>query len=205
MQSPLINYSLIQKAVEYYESCGYQYIEVPWVVSPEALNITRPANLPPIDSPRLVASGEQSFLEMILKGELGKGKFCCATPCYRPGDQGKDPYHFDQFFKVELISNKSDDTESDRGKFIIDAMGFFQRRGVRILITMPEDEERAECTERYSPMDLVAPLGDEEIELGSYGVRWNKNTGYWVYGTGLALPRFQQVLDGISQNKNQEG
>lgn len=31
------------------------------------------------------------------------------------------------------------------------------------------------------------------VELGSYGIRERKNF-VWIYGTGLALPRFEQVV-----------
>lgn len=198
MKSPSINYKLVHDAIDWYQRCGYQYIEVPWVVSPEALNITRPVDLPPVDKPRLVASGEQSFLEMILKRKLEKGSFCCATPCYRPGDQGKGQYHFDQFFKVELITYGSDDIFMDKHEMIQSALSFFHEK-VDAIITETKEEKRAGCveiTDRYPSIDIVTQ--SDRVELGSYGARVNESIGVWIYGTGLALPRFQQVTDAIS-------
>lgn len=34
------------------------------------------------------------------------------------------------------------------------------------------------------------------IEVGSYGIRQYKNL-FWVYGTGLAEPRFSQAINGV--------
>ncbi len=41
-----IDYSIIEKAKIFYAQKGYKYIEVPWVVSSDAINITMPKSIP---------------------------------------------------------------------------------------------------------------------------------------------------------------
>lgn len=41
--------------------------------------------------------------------------------------------------------------------------------------------------------DIVTDL--QKIELGSYGIRQHPSVGRWVYGTGLAEPRYSYAIE----------
>src|SRR5712671_3225601 len=101
-----IDYSLLAKAQQYYSIEGFQYIEAPWTVSQAALDITRPLgseNHYHISEKKknLVASGEQSFVYLMIKGYLQEGFYQCITPCFR--EDSYDLTHCKQFIKNELI------------------------------------------------------------------------------------------------------
>lgn len=172
-----INYEFIASAVNYYSRLGYEYIEVPWLVSWDAINITRPPHAQPYQtfSGNLVASGEQSFLEIRNKLEVGK-RYQCVTPCFR--DENYDDLHKEWFIKNELIWVVNHDLPEYFMMCLEDAKSFFSSYGkVEIVDT-----------------DIGKDLFINGIEVGSYGYR-----GYekfrWVYGTGVAEPRLSQALN----------
>jgi hypothetical protein len=189
-----LRYDLIEAAIQYYKARGFEYIEVPWVVSAKAMNVTVPSYGTKSTSDNcFVASGEQSFMQMILDGALPHGRYCCATPCYRPWDAGKSAQHQAQFFKVELIQYIKDSIydSMDYWKLRYTAEMFFKRYvyGVRQIDT--KDDDRQECT-THTSHDIVTDWG---LELGSYGHRSHFDIGAWIYGTGVALPRLQNAME----------
>src|SRR5574343_566742 len=107
-----ISYSLLGQAIELYERRGYRQVEVPWRVTTDILNITRPASSQNKDyiiqgtDKGLIASGEQGFLYLANKGVLPPGKYQTVTPCFR--NETHDRYHSKQFMKVELIELLTD-------------------------------------------------------------------------------------------------
>jgi len=192
-----IDYKVIEDAKAFYGDAGFKYIEVPWVVSPGAYNATAPKNGHIAKSQTVVASGEQSFMQLILDGLLAPGKYCCATPCFRPWDSGRSREHLPQFFKVELIEHDLKDFNEnvkdylDRyGKMKSLALEFLRQYVPQTTDIKTNDDERLECTTHVSH-DLVTTWG---LELGSYGVRSHAAIGYWIYGTGVALPRLTSAM-----------
>ena len=199
-----VEYDIVAKAITYYELAGYSYVNAPWQVSLDALMITAPSSFNKEDVAKanpngFVASGEQSFLQMALDKKLFKGKYCCATPCFRPNDDLKDGLHFPNFFKVELIEYMGDDicdVPKIAGK--VDSMtekaAIFMENilGKDLLIESIIDDERAGCQSSFC-CDIVTPM--TKIELGSYGYRVAEQIGSWIYGTGVALPRLTIVGD----------
>ncbi len=176
---PRIDYDYIAAAISFYEKEGYSYIELPWLASKESMNVTSPINRKLFEtfSGCLLASGEQAFIEG--RNYLPKGKFMCATPCFRD-EPLLDKYHHPSFFKVELIethSNLADDMED----MIVDALCFFSK------YIGKSDKLEVIGTEEGKDISLNG------VELGSYGLR-TYNGFDWVYGTGLAEPRFSQIL-----------
>jgi len=176
-----IDYRKISLALDFYESRGYQRVKVPWVVSPKAEMITG-RDFPAVasDLGYHVASAEQSFLQMILDGRLPVGKFVACTPCYR--DEQETEYSEKWFLKVELINylgfDRTKNPEKSVKEILADAKNFLRKY-------LPAKAEKTDIG-----FDLVSPDG---IELGSYG--WRRYGGFsWVYGTGLAEPRFSQCL-----------
>ncbi len=187
-----IEFELLNNASQYFENKGFKYLDVPWVVSQEALKITCPDSSEP-ESSGFVASGEQSFLELALQKKLRQGKFHCITPCCRFQDK-IDKWHYHQFYKLELIEYfgeiKPAHDISEMMKCVSCFIEVFKRYTDEISLEIVEDEVRKGC-ESLSSMDITV----NGIEYGSYGIRHNENVGYWMYGTGVALPRFQQILE----------
>lgn len=175
-----VNWHRISQAVSWYTSLGYKYIEVPWVVDDAPYSVTRPPGAPAYATlgGNLVASGEQSFMQLMDNG-VSVGKSVCCTPCFR-AEPRYDELHFPYFMKVELI-HKSGGKE-DLNEIIGDAYNFFENWcSVRCdVVNMPDGT--------YDIVDKYTG-----IELGSYGIRRWKDFS-WVYGTGVAEPRTSQVV-----------
>lgn len=188
MQRPHINYERIARALDFYKrQRQYEYVEVPWVVGKEAVDITRPPlsrrfdvtwGADPVGA--LVASGEQSLLD--IRADLCPGrKYVCVTPCFR--DDTPDQFHQREFMKVELmiVVWKHDPAEPALHTITQDArafFGLFQSCGSTLQLTQT---------------DIGQDLTIEGIEVGSYGCREHGDFR-WVYGTGVAEPRLSQSL-----------
>lgn len=177
-----IKWKLVDAALDYYTRAGYQYLEVPWLISKEATNQTLPIDKEIMEaiSPKksfgcLVGSAEQSFIQLMLDKKISSGKYCAATPCFR--DDDPDELHLTTFFKVELIDINpigNNDTFAKAWDFMS-------------LLKGNSDLKFAETSEGT---DLMI----NEIEVGSYGFRQMTDPKIsWYYGTGLALPRFTQA------------
>lgn len=174
----MINYHHIAEAEDYYQALGYQRVDVPWVVPREPYEATFPHEfaMPYFTlGGFLVASGEQSFLNMLLTGELEEGKWQCTTPCFRDEPQ-YDELHHPWFMKVELIHVGLNVSH----RVLADARGFFEQY-LRV-DTVGID---------YNQVDIVDYANG--VELGSYGFREYKGKK-WTYGTGVAEPRLSTVL-----------
>ncbi len=194
-----MNYRNIATAVDYYKNLGYEHFpEAPWMVSSHAYNATKPTDAPDIalipesagnlgnDLFRyLVASGEQSFLQMMIDGQDLK-RAICVTPCYR--NDKFDSLRRPNFMKAEVI-NAHDVDEGHLVHMISEAVAFFsQYCQVRVVKTSAKPE-----------FDIIEK--NTRIELGSYGIRerFISNRRFaWIYGTGCAEPRLSTVLSRIS-------
>jgi hypothetical protein len=177
----MINYSLISKAIKAYKKLGYKHIDVPWTVSKNIIDITLPPGriaFPADGENFLVGSAEQSFLHLILNCDLKSGKYVAASPCFRNDDI--DKYHKKYFFKVELINYSADAAlgKSELTDLIADAYSVFK------IFT----KKKVQFTKTRDGYDLEV----DGVEIGSYGIR-EFNGFNWVYGTGIAEPRFSQV------------
>lgn len=180
----MINYSLIGKAIKKYKKLGYSYMEVPWMVGTKATYSTMPEDGSAFAvkgkylDDYLVGSAEQSFVQLILDKKLKNGKYVAATPCFR--DNPEDEYHQKTFFKVELIhySRKVFFQESDLHDVLADAL--------TVLSGLTDKKIKTVKT------NIGYDLEIDGIEIGSYGIRYFQGVN-WVYGTGLAEPRFSKV------------
>ncbi len=174
-----IDYRKISEALDHYEGRGYEYMEVPWVVSRESMNVTLPPNgeATSLQYGDLVGSAEQGFIELMRRGETIL-KACAVTPCFRIEDD-YDDLHYPYFFKCELIN--TDATDENLNQMINDAREFF---GQYTDVDVEEVEPGA-----YDIVDRKL-----RIELGSYGIR-NCEGKRFIYGTGVALPRLTTVLE----------
>lgn len=182
----------LQLARDFYSSKGVQYMEVPWIVSREAIDATIPdPDIKPhevfLDGEYkgcLVGSAETSFLQLILDNKLEPFKeYQAITPCFR-GDK-LDILHCNYFMKLELFMYTEDRVTSS-SHFVDKAEDLFDIIGIS-------------TSRKHMPTTNTIDIVDSKfgIELGSYGRRSYKGL-QWVMGTGIAQPRTSQVLDRLS-------
>lgn len=184
-----IDWHLISDFLSYYKVQEYKYIDTPWVVSDTATYVTLPSNFNPTrigsieDGRSLVGSAEQGFIEMMLHGELSFGKWVSAGPCFRE-EVNQDDLRRSYFFKIELCHILTD----QQWEYKLDH-----------LADMIHDVE--ENFEQHINLNITKKITDSGfdleingIEIGSYGFR--SFSGFnWIYGTGLALPRFDAAIN----------
>ena len=181
-QKPLtIDFSLIGAAQKFYQKAGFNLVAVPWVIDEAYVAETKPAGVEFYSTLGgvLVASAEQSFIQMLDKGWDEPGAYQATTPCFR--DENHDGLHFPYFMKTELFDNNQV-TQSRLLEMVDIALTFFNTLNPGLA----KVEEMGDGT-----FDIVGVKTG--VELGSYGIRERKNF-VWIYGTGLALPRFEQVV-----------
>lgn len=177
-----IDWMSIGQAQCSYYTVGYEYLEVPWLVGREAVDITKPPHARNFETFAgcLVASGEQSFLAVRDSLERGK-KYQCVTPCFRD-EQQHDELHRQWFVKLELmyVLMPWDIREDKVLEVVQDALDFFWHFACGC-------ELRVVRTENGYDIEVNG------VEVGSYGYR-EYNGFRWVYGTGIAQPRFAQAF-----------
>lgn len=193
----MISWDNVSRAILHYQKLGFQYLETPWIVSDEAIQATIPpgATASFCGDGYLVGSAEQGFVELMIQGKLGPGRYVSAGPCFR--SDPVDKYHQRHFFKVELICLVSPTTafeDIDEGVHTLARMvkEFFDE----VLTPSSEDQDairdfQAEPTKLVKTQDGL-DIELNGIELGSYGFR-RFQSFEWLYGTGYADPRFSTV------------
>lgn len=169
-----ISFTHFLTAAAYYSASGYVPSEAPMVIAEAASALTAPPGVVELyHAPGrvYVASAEQSFLDRVMREDNPPTRGMYLTPCVRD-ELVLDDLHLRVFLKLELIHFGG--TERDLPEMLRMARGFYSRY-------IPVEE-----VDTVSGTDLVSPEG---VELGSYGVRSVNGLSY-VYGTGLAEPRF---------------
>ena len=158
-------------------------------MTPAVSEITKPKDKKeeffiPSKNKVLVASGEQGFLYLYLKGFLPKGKYFTITPCFR--DEVFDFLHTKYFMKTELIVTENV-CEEELKKLIDVAFEFFS-------LYLPKDNLSIYKSLDSDSTDIFYTDENNAFELGSYGIR-NCNYLTWIYGTGVAEPRFSRIVE----------
>lgn len=203
---PDINWGRIGRAVAFYTNRGYTYLEVPWIVEAESTEVTLPAHAKALKAVNhlsyrvdgvqfplnvvhshgdLVGSAEQSFIQLMREGRLPQGHYVAVSPCFRIEPEYNERYQ-PYFMKVELI-NVGGIGEIDVDAVTEDALSFFRSE------MSDEDSEAFECVLQDGTAMDIELAG---IEIGSYGEREWENFR-WVYGTGLAEPRFSVARNAL--------
>lgn len=178
-----INWKLLHEASHYYSSF-FTYQETPYLIPKEYSTYTKPhcdesyilnQGLFKTQPHELVGSAEQGFIYLLLQNKLSSDKLYSISPCFRTEEY--DNTHQPWFIKLELfhISDKKSDLEDMINK----AMIFFKNYYCPIILEKTADNS----------FDLLI----NDIEIGSYGMRKIENTSF-IYGTGLALPRFEIAI-----------
>jgi hypothetical protein len=177
----MINYERIGKAQLFYKALGYANVETPWFVSQQACQATLPPDRKQIlcTFGSLVGSGEQGFIQQMLDGTLEAGKYQTTTPCFRDEPEYNELTR-QAFMKVELIWYMPDDPQAAYETVLNDALTcHFTVSHAELIDALQTDDG----------FDLMY----NKIEIGSYGIR-KMDKHIWVYGTGLAEPRFSLAL-----------
>lgn len=179
-----VNWSKLHDAKCVWEAHGYQYIETPYWVTREAIEMTFPADVEPHKNRYhvegtdryLVASGEQGFAQMMIDGTLPPGRYCTIGPCFR--DDAIDELHQNHFVKLEIIDTTG--SASALGDMISTAQELFSY----MCLSKPV------LVEYQGGYDIEIA----GVEVGSYGFREANGFG-WAYGTGLAEPRLSIAVE----------
>jgi phenylalanyl-tRNA synthetase alpha subunit len=212
-----IDYNILNDSLYYYESNGYKYVEVPWMIDDKVSDITKPEdreNFYINDNQVLVASGEQSFMQLINDAKIEPGKYVALTPCFRD-EPSVDKLHKQYFMKTELIVL---DTMPNLKKEFINVLRlcceFFKKytsvviqhnetvtsfdstdfKKIEEFIISRESSDNPEIEDIYD-FDIIDK--NSSIELGSYGIRSetiNNKIASWIYATACAEPRLSSTI-----------
>jgi hypothetical protein len=192
---------LLHLAIQWWQTQGFVYVDLPWMVPSRYADAHRPAfcrDVPTLHG-SFVGSGEQSFLMLREKGLLAGGApgFIGWTPCLRD-EAVLDDTHQHGFMKAEwYVPLMRAQVSSWRAR--LDELLTAQEMMFRAVALYSEGPiglriEREESG--AAQHDLV--IGG--LEVGSYGLRHFAGQSY-IYGTALALPRFTQALERVSHKK----
>lgn len=197
-----IDLDILAKAARLYADLGYKRVEVPWWVTADVANITKPTGVSTesdyklsVNGKVLIASGEQSFLYLANKGHLPQGWYQTLTPCFR--NEAYDSYHSKQFMKLELI-----ELHEPRRQLYQSDVEAIAARALHALQQLTPDSEL--MIVETGVADPLQPLGCRQldialktkhglVEVGSYGAR-QTSFAAWLYGTGVAEPRFSKAV-----------
>lgn len=181
----MIDYKRLGNSIDFYEKNGFNRVEVPWTVTKAISEITKPEGKKEWEiigkDKVLVASGEQGFLYLYLKGFLPKGRFQAISPCYR--EEPFDILHTKYFMKNELII--TDEVNDENLMRMIETCKEFFESELQVKCDVVKTEQGYD-------------IEYDGIELGSYGIR---SCDYleWIFGTGCACPRMSMVKNIIER------
>lgn len=173
-----------------YSAQGFADYPQPWFASQRAIEMTLPPGTTPTvlhGEDLLVGSAEQAFIDRMLQGTMKPGKWQTITPCFRREPQ-YDALHLPYFVKLELIHYMPEQVEYALSDMLAVVHSALQRR----LNCHPLAHELRLTRERT---DIGWDLMLRGQEVGSYGIRAFENH-QWVYGTGVAEPRFSTLMSG---------
>lgn len=175
-----IDTKLVFKAMQYYEELGYTMMYAPLVVDVDVAKHTSPIGAELLyhsHNKVYVGSAEQSFIQLHKEGRLPVGKYMALTPCNRD-ERVLDETHYLSFLKLELII-VGVECSPQYTQMIKDCYNLF-RSNVQEAFQVVKIETTEEGT------DIVW----QGVEIGSYGQRKMLDGTPYIYGTGLAEPRF---------------
>lgn|SRR6185312_723811 len=186
-----IDYDLLSKAKQFYGKRGFCSIEVPWIVDKKYSLVTTSNDKAFATKPskHFVGSAEQAFLQLAFRNKLVEyHRYQSITPCFRRDKE--DESHGQWFMKLELFEYCTNIESSHLRKnlgfdypwFISSAHSFFSSLA-------PEGTDIKIIPTEGGGSDIMI----NGVEVGSYGKRCHENVT-WLYGTGIALPRFNYAL-----------
>lgn len=190
-----VDADVIYRAMTYWRNRGFIPMRVPMCVGKKAMAHTAPPGAQDhrylhVDGDFYVASSEQSFLQMENRGQLnmvpGRSQYMALTPCFRGMEA--DDTHYDIFLKLELFAvPESDDKES--GEMLACELAFQSKDLLEVLGELDSDRLKVVDT------DIGFDVEYNGLELGSFGTRQTITGKWYVYGTGLAEPRYSLAVE----------
>lgn len=194
LEEVIIDYALLSKAITYYKSKGYCPIEVPWVVTHAASMETAPMESVVYVTnykEHFIGSAEQGFIQLMLEQPhklILERKYFAVSPCFRRDTP--DDIHSRWFVKLELFQMFRDKEPAVYVKAMHDIIADAKEFLTSLVTTgVPIEEE-------YDSKKLIVDLMYDNLELGSYGYKHLKQANAtWIFGTGLALPRTQLIMN----------
>ena len=183
LRYPLIDWGILHRACLYYSSLGYQQKETPWIIPEDYGKTTKPHidksfvhnnDMFKNQAQELVGSAEQGFIYLLLNNLLPEGKYFSVSPCFRVDNYDKT--HLPWFMKLEILIHSPGNENKYLQCVMEDAFNFFNTNSI-----IP-------C-EKVMMEDGTYDINLNGLEIGSYGIRKIESIQY-VYGTGVALPRF---------------
>lgn len=197
----IIDYKLLAEAISFYESHGFKQIEVDYIIPSDEMrwtpeiakhdkSFTLDDGMFKHTPHELVGSAEQSFAMMISNGTLKPGRYMAVTPCFRFEPEGYGIIHQMHFIKLELIIY-----EDFKDHYICEIMHLVDLCKTFYSFKLDNISHKVISCNDEGAVDLMY----NNIELGSYGSRVNGNIGWrkYIYGTGLALPRFSVAKESV--------
>lgn len=190
----VIEYQILAHAIEIYKKQGFIQVEVPWIVSVDAKRITHngPTPYELITDQSLVGSAEQSFVQLIMSEEnlSPNTKFMSVSPCFRY-EPHVDFYHSNQFIKLELFVYMPKDDLFSLWHHVYreDLVPSNLKNSITFVNTSKLTSDPS--------IEAAYDLEINNIEVGSAYVRSFTHKGMshrYFCATGLALPRFSQVI-----------
>jgi len=180
----------IARAQRHYSDCGFVNVDLPWSVATPYIDATIPPDAVPLYD--MVGSGEQSLIAKFDPkwGDFVNGRYQCVTPCFRPGDRDRSECHLPEFLKLELMA-----ISSDREPNYPLLLAYVVTPVIRFMKKADLTVELVNTSQ--TSWDLMGQKNGVWVELGSYGWRTVAlpfGVRTWYYGTGIAEPRFSQVL-----------
>ena len=188
-----IDYNLLNKALKYFSKRGFRQVEVPWRVSKEAIDGTFDSRESfKVQDKFLIGSAEQGFLELYLQNKLTSNQLMSVSPCFR--NEPEDYFHQQEFIKLELIYFSDYSLESRvEYKIFREFIISFIIKKLKIKASDIFISGVLDSNSIYSEDILI-----NGIEYGSYGIRQFQDK-YYIYGTGIALPRASKILKSIER------
>lgn len=178
----LIDWSLLAKAAQFYAQAGFTQTETPYALPEVYHSYTKPHNDPSFilnngvfkEQPHeLVGSAEQGFIYLILNDLVHtQEKLFSITPCFRCDNY--DDLHQPWFMKLELFHYSSEFNDIILMVNLVKKFLELQTKSPLIIVN---------TTVTSYDLELNG------IEVASFGFRVVEGLTF-IYGTGLALPRF---------------
>lgn len=184
-----IRWDLIAQAVTFYKMASWDYYELPWHIQESTHSLISQKTPHRTVDGCFVGSAEQSFVQLMIDGNLPTVHGMGVTPCLRDDTPG--PLHKREFMKVELFCGGLRE-HFDTGSCIpLSWLEMILRSAKGFFYEIDTQKLRVEETEEG--YDITS----NGIEIGSYGIRRSEKY-VWAYGTGLAEPRWSTAQKEMS-------
>lgn len=173
-----------------WQSAGAHVVNLPWMASQAAMDATRPPERSPNSDIGtsfgfLVASGEQSFMDLREDDWANGQTYLGWTPCFRHEPTFDSTHHY-YFVKAEVFVPVEENKIAEE----VDRVRNIAMMGFESALRLSNHTARLEFRQTGAAAYDIECNG---IEVGSYGARQFKGKWY-VFGTALAEPRWSEAV-----------